>query len=724
MSRGKQVQIFNDFTKGLITEASSLNFPENACTETWDCQFSNTGVVSRRPGFDYEADFEQDNYTRNDSVITEYVWKGVAGSGTLTFVVIQVGDALHFYEEDPDGPLSPGKNSLTVDLTAYQPGGAPSPKSQPCQYDTAKGLLFVTHPYCNPLRIQYNASGPSLTITAINVEIRDFEGLTSTSTYPSFNTRPTSTRAALDDFDEYNLLNRGWGSSVKTNGGTTAVALNYWDTNTTTMPALNEYWWYYLDSDEELNDTMFDTEGTPNTKVPGGSFILKAFLQERDVASGISGLSNDDVTSSYFRPKCVAFYAGRVFYAGVDYQKYNTNIYYSQILEDVSQAGYCYQVNDPTARTNRDLLDTDGGVISIPNIASVVKLFVYGNKLLVFCTNGIWAVSGSNDGGGGFSAKDYSVKKISSVGAISPFPFVDVDGSPIWWNYEGIWAISPNETREDVVQSLTRETIQTFFNLIPTLNKYYVKGAFDRNNQIVRWIYRSTDASGDTDNYMNYDKALSFNLKKGAFYPWTIDTTSGIFVNGIINSRGVSSEYEEETVTSSGATVTDPSSEVVTAFLSVEESRPSIFKYFTTELVSGTTFQGTWATATSTDYVDWAVASSSDGVSYESYLISGYNITGQAQRFMQTNYIVAYLGNFPTSSCFFQNYWDFASTKDSPRVSMPQQIYRNKLLVNTQQARIKVRGKGRSVQFSFKSEAGKPFFLHGWSTYITQNNDI
>ena len=724
MSRGKQVQIFNDFTKGLITEASSLNFPENACTETWDCLFSNNGIVSRRQGFDYEGSFEQDSFTRDGSVITEYVWKGVAGSGTLVYVVVQVGEVLYFYEEDAEGPLSPGMEAFTVDLTDYQAGGAPSPKSEPCQFDTAKGLLFVTHPFCSPLRIQFNSSGPSITITEIEVEIRDFDGLASTATYATFSTRPTSTRAALDDFDEYNLLNRGWGSSVKIQGGTTSVALDYWDTSETTMPALNEYWWYYLDAEEELNTTMFDTEGTPNTKVTAGSYILKAFLQERDVASGIAGLSDDDITSSYFRPKCVAFYAGRVFYAGVDYQGYNTNIYYSQILEDVAQSGYCYQVNDPTARTNRDLLDTDGGVITIPNIASVVKLFVYGNKLLIFCTNGIWAVSGSNDGGGGFSAKDYSVKKLSSVGAVGPFSFVDVDGSPLWWNYEGIWAITPGETGDDGVQSITRETIQTFFNEIPTLNKYYAKGAFDRNNQVVRWIFRSSGASGDIDNQMNYDRVLSFNLKKGAFYPWTIDTSSGIFVNGVINSRGVSSEFEQENVTSSGDLVLDPSGEVVTAYMSVSESKPSIFKYFTTELTSGTTFAGTWSTVSASSYRDWAAASSSDGVSYESYLISGYNITGQAQRFMQTNYVVAYLGNFPDSSCLFQNYWDFASTQDSPRVSVAQQIYRTKLRVNTQQARIKVRGKGRSVQFSFKSEEGKPFFLHGWSTYITQNNDI
>lgn len=723
MSRGKQVQIFNDFTKGLITEASSLNFPENACTETWNCHFSNTGIVSRRLGFDYEGNYETDSLTRDDSIISEYVWRGVNGSGTLAFVVVQVGSTLYFYEEDPSGPLSPGMKSYTIALTSHQPAGAPSPKSLPCQFATAKGLLFVSHPYCNPMYIEYVPGTPTVTATDITVKIRDFEGLPSTATYPDFKSRPTSTYAALDDFDDYNLLNRGWGESVINTGGT-GTAISYWDTATTTMPALNEYWWYYLNSAEKLDSTLFDTEGAPNTKVNGGHYILNAFLQERDTVSGITGLSNDDVTSSYYRPKCISFYAGRVFYAGVDYQGFNTKIYYSQVVQDNTQIGLCYQLNDPTARTNRDLIASDGGVIVIPDIASIVKLFVYGNQLLVFCTNGIWSISGSADAGGGFSATDYSVKKVSSVGALSGFSFVDVDGSPLWWNNEGIWSISSNQTGQDQVQSLTRDTIQTFFDQIPNENKFYVKGAYDRNSQTVQWIFKSDSASSDVDNYMNYNRVLNLNLKKGAFFPWSVDETSGVRLNGIINSIGVSSITEQEIVTSSGSSVLDPSGEEVTSFASVEEQRASLFKYLTSKNTSGTSYDFTWAISTDINFVDWNTPTLDAGVSYNSYLVSGYNITGQAQRFMQTNYITAYLTNYPDSSCLFKNYWDFASTSDSPRVSAPQQIYRSKLLVDVQQARIKVKGKGRVVQFSFNSESGKPFYLHGWSTYITQNNDI
>lgn len=47
----------NNFTRGLITEATGLNFPENACTATENCVFTIIGDVTRRPGIDYETHY-------------------------------------------------------------------------------------------------------------------------------------------------------------------------------------------------------------------------------------------------------------------------------------------------------------------------------------------------------------------------------------------------------------------------------------------------------------------------------------------------------------------------------------------------------------------------------------------------------------------------------------------------------------------------------------------
>ncbi len=60
MTRQVASVVENNFVNGLVTEATALNFPESACTETWNCVFKQTGMVSRRLGLDFE-----DNYAEN-----------------------------------------------------------------------------------------------------------------------------------------------------------------------------------------------------------------------------------------------------------------------------------------------------------------------------------------------------------------------------------------------------------------------------------------------------------------------------------------------------------------------------------------------------------------------------------------------------------------------------------------------------------------------------------
>jgi hypothetical protein len=451
-----------------------------------------------------------------------------------------------------------------------------------------------------------------------------------------------------------------------------------------------------------------------------GTYILSEFLQERDVPSGLSGLSNDDVTSSYFRPKTTAFFAGRVWYAGVDYTGYNGSIYFSQIIETNRQFGYCYQVNDPTDKDIADLLPSDGGVVRILDIANIVKLFVMGPILLVFATNGIWAISGSQSGGLGFTANDYTVTKISAIYATSGSSFVDVEGAPVWWNYEGIWTITSGQTGIPQVTSLTESTIDTFYRTIPTLMKNYVKGAYNRQKRVIQWIYRST-TTADVDVRYNYDRILNLNVETGAFYPWSIDTTVGVLINGIVSCRGTSDDQGQENVTDSAVNVTDASSEIVTTLAATSEVAASIFHYLTTKNTSGTSFTTTFSKERDTTFVDWETAGT--GVSYSSYWITGYELTGQAQRFFQNNYVFFYLETQNDASLHVQNIWDFASSASGGRYSDPHQVYKSRPFQNIQQSRVKLRGKGRAMQFKGYSTAGKPFSLHGWSRWTTQAGD-
>lgn len=725
MPRQKQVEISNTFARGLITEVSSLNFPKDACIETDNCKFDYKGIVTRRLGFDYETGFSSFESQRSDDAVSEFVWEAPNGNGARTYVVVQIGATLYFYEEDIDGPLSPGKESFTILLTDFDITGAPTVDTEPCQYAAGKGFLFVAHPYCEPFYVTLSAAADAVSGTAITVKTRDLVGLTPTATYPDNVTRPTSTQAGLDDFDEYNLFNAGWdrGPITDHGGDSSNSPIEEWDSQLTTMPALSDIWWtFQFNTDPRFYDyreSSVTAVPASSTRAPMGFYILNEFLQERDVVSGISGLSDDDVTSSYFRPKTIAFFAGRVWYAGVDFTGYNNKVYFSQIIERDAQFGMCFQNNDPTSEEFADLLSSDGGTIKILDAANVVKLFVMGPTMLVFATNGIWAISGSQTDGLGFAANDYTIRKISSVGALTGSSFVDVEGTPVWWNFEGIWTLA--STPEGLqVQSLTKETIQTVFDQIPLLMKLYTKGAYNRSLRIVQWLYRDTTTT-DVDERYNYNKVLSLNVQTRAFYPWTIDTTVGALVNGIVSCRGVQDQQAEDTVVDGGVTVTDSSGETVTALVSSQTVAGSAFHYLTTKLVSGTTFTTTFSKEHDGNYEDWETAGT--GVSYDSSFVTGYYVGGQAQRFFQSNYVFVYLQTMQDASCNFQSIWDYASSASGGRFGNPQEVYRDRPFTEIQQSRVKARGKGRANQFKFYSTANRPFSIHGWSTWVTQTVD-
>jgi hypothetical protein len=205
MPRQVAVTVENNFSGGLITEATGLNFPENACTETYDCEFRLDGSVERRLGFDFEADYSTKTINRTDEAISTYLWKNVAGNGDFTLLVVQVGMVLYFYEVLAEQSYSSGAVASTVTLSPV--AGASNSQIIEFQYCDGNGYLIVTHPHCDPVRVSYNTSTHVATGTSITIKIRDFEGAVA-DPY-TISERPTSTLAGLNTSHYYNLLNQG-----------------------------------------------------------------------------------------------------------------------------------------------------------------------------------------------------------------------------------------------------------------------------------------------------------------------------------------------------------------------------------------------------------------------------------------------------------------------------------------------------------------------------------
>src|SRR5690606_10231014 len=111
-------------------------------------------------------------------------------------------------------------------------------------------------------------------------------------------------------------------------------------------PANSQQWWQAKDGSDNFSAAIMRRFAGGNTLAPRGHFILKAFRKDR---SAVSGVANIPVESVSGRPSAVGFFAGRVFYGGVSGSDINGHIFYSQIIEDASKIGRCYQVNDPTS---------------------------------------------------------------------------------------------------------------------------------------------------------------------------------------------------------------------------------------------------------------------------------------------------------------------------------------------------------------------------------------
>lgn len=197
------VSVENNFTKGLVTDSTGLNFPENAATSCDNCEFTITGQTLRRLGINVEKNGVLINTDRTSHAVSGYKWNNAGGDGSTQIIVIQVGNVLYFYlssSATETTPISARKLSSNIVLSSLTSFDA----TKECQYADGNGYLFVFHPNIDPIYVTYTSGVVSS--TTISVNIRDFYGVNdniSDSTY-----RPTT----LSDLHQYNLLNQGWTS--------------------------------------------------------------------------------------------------------------------------------------------------------------------------------------------------------------------------------------------------------------------------------------------------------------------------------------------------------------------------------------------------------------------------------------------------------------------------------------------------------------------------------
>ena len=696
----------NTFIKGLITEASELTFPENASVDELNCSLERDGTRRRRKAVTLE-----ENNVLSDVVVPEGAlvqtldWPNVAGQLNLEFLVVQVNNNIYFYEKSTD-PLSANKYAGSVNLNTYSASNNLSPSDERIQVTALNGYLIVASPAINTFYLKFNVNSESFTGTVISFKERDFEwqgtDLEVTSEYFSNDSTPSVER-------RYDARNVGWGQ-----GGGPATYTN----------ALTHAWYTGKDANGVFNETDWEEIYTGSSLAANGHFVLDVFNKVR------YGLTTEVETGRF---RSVAAYAGRVFYAGIDSAKNGGKVYFSRLTERMADVGNCYQVNDPTSEVLSDLLDTDGGVVRIPDAHNIRKLHVLGASLLVFAENGVWAVAGVDNV---FRATEYAITRISDVGLSNENSFIVADGLPIWWGKTGIYGVQQSDNLNvPTAQNLSLGTIQKFWNSISNAKKAQVMVEYDKINQRVFWFYPDNEESID----YKYNNILIMDLALQAFYPWRVadETDSTSYIIGTSYYSGLGSTSTETQVVNGADTVVHGVNSVVATLFRDYLEGDSEIKLLVRD---GATGKMTFATFRGDTYLDWGTAD------YKSFAEAGYDFMGDVTTFKNAPYITTYmrvtedgytasgLGYefINPSSCLMSVSWNLSKSYSTPREiyklkDVPVVDHNDLSSINyptdTVVTKSKVRGRGRSMKLRFESVAGKDFHLVGYEVIGAKNNN-
>jgi hypothetical protein len=733
MARNTTVKKYVNFTKGLITEAEALTFPENASLDELNCVPTIKGNRKRRLGIDYENNYSLstntfDSNSLDTDVVTTDVWEAVGGNGSLNFLITQIGDTLYF-NDLANEDVSTGEKTFTVDLTTKLATGQSDVGTERISIASGKGVCFVVSKKIDPFYISYDDSTDTITTTDITVEIRDFDGLDDGL---EVDENPSS----LSTEHEYNLRNQGWVNPP----GISSDLITTYNSNQSEYPSNNQIWYIGKDTDENFSPTILAKQDFGNTPAPKGRFILNAFFKDRSTVSGVSGITTESVTN---RPESVAFFAGRVFYSGVEGSSTGSNLYFSQIIFDnFENVGYCYQTADPTSENDSILADADGGVISIPRIGNIKKLVPVDRFLVIFADNGLWAITGTDSG---FTAAGFEILDVSKVDCINGSSVAEVEGIPIWWSSQGIYTLEVNSiTKNLAAKNLTENTIQTFYDSnITATAKLNAQGQYDRASKRVVWLYKEDDTG---DNLRQYDRALLFDLRLVSFYPWKFSelSSNSPYPASLFNTTNLSIVSTTENVTNGGTLVTDGgvavTDDVVTA------GATNTFLKFLALIPTGSSSQFTFADLNNRSFVDWETKTGT-GADFSSYIVTGYELADDIMRDKQIVYINTYLKRTEDvwalsanndyvlqnqSSCLLQAQWQWADSAESNKWSSSQQVYRFRQNVVPDVndldfdngfpvviTKNKLRGFGEALSLKFSSESGKDFDILGWGVMMT-----
>lgn len=762
----------NNFTKGLITEASGLNFPENAATFTTNCIYTITGDVLRRLGITNELNGNSTAINRSLMAMTTYVWNNPAGDSNSKLLVKQVGGTLYFYNISTSTDTTPLSTQIlisTVSLTATSGGTLDTTKE--CTYADGNGYLFVYHPSCDPSYVTYNLALKTFTITPITLQIRDFVG---TNDGLQVNTRPTT----LSSDHSYNLQNQGWTTSNPWSGFDTTPRSNPMSLGSNTfnigtgLTISNgtdvQFNCYFVDpTSGQVTGNGIGTGSV--TGYSGGILTLNVFAYTNIAPAYIF------ITETSLTPISIGYVS--TWFAAVGNYPSNADVWW--YFKDSSDAF------DPTTTVANVDLSTG----QAPQGHYLLPAFNM-NRSLASGISGLTTVSTMKRPTNGC----WFQGRVFYTGVSDTFPATG-DANSYSWS-DNVYFSTTVQTASDFSSTYQTNdpTSENLFDELPTdggvfpvvgsgtIHKLYsiANGLLIFANNGI-WFCTGSQGIGFAANDFTLTKISSVKVlshssfvdvngypmfwnEEGIYQvtpaqggqlsvePVTVSTILSYYsdiplaskkyargsydsVNYIIEwcyrstqESSVTDRYQFDTILAynvytksfyvyniSGGSNTNyihGVDYISYPYISTVTPDPS-FKYHCSDF-SGGVYNHSFAEEYDTSYVDWNVSD------FTSQFITGYKLHGKGLNKTQVPYVYTFSRTFQQYTAFYiQALWDYAVTSDSNKWSQRQfvEIYDvNSSMVRRQH---KLRGQGAVLQFMITSVPGQPFDIMGWSVYET-----
>ena len=417
----------------------------------------------------------------------------------------------------------------------------------------------------------------------------------------------------------------------------------------------------------------------------------------------------------------VAYMAGKYFYLTGD------TVLFSQTVGEGNK-GYdeCYQDADPTSEEISDVIPTDGGMVKFQTMGDGLALKTFNRGVLVFGRDVVWGLISPFDGR--FTATEYDTVELSRAGLIGAQSVVSVANFVYYWSPLGIFRVGVNQQTGStmVAENISQNTIQSFYNNIPSVCKEYCRSSFDYANNRVYWFYPT-----NMQDLNNLDGVLVLDLNYNAFYVQKISEGGKVVaVFETVNS------YE---ITPTSYLYADGRRVVADNQYVVAKDQENKYNRFVAiqHCIVSPDNEISFGDFNNRDFLDWGTTN------FDSYLVSrpmmieGYNQYGNAIGGTFANKQVPILQTLfkrteeditavpkkyiAASGAYIRMRWGWSLNEKSNRWDLIQNAYRpQKDFMNDEyvESRIHIRGRGKSYQIEIRNDSNKDFRLAGMDEIV------